>query len=1494
MKKPKLFLFWMITAFLMLSSSISSLAQNPTYICSLRNDVQVSQTEYQFDVYIQRTGPTVFKLAQFQMGINVNPAIKNGGTITVTSVIGTSTLTNTGQVPDDTKFSFNDTKNCIIVTPVSPPGAANASIISNVAPGTCFIRIRVSNSVPFGTAQPNLTWSFALANGYQTKMFAYVGSTNTDVTVQASHITSPLVNPILNPPLPPTAYAVTGGGAYCQGTTGLPVGLANSEIGTTYTLIKDGNPTAVTHAGTGSAFNFTPNQFFGTYTVSGQNAIGTTAMTGSAVITETPSAPVSVAIVADALSVCAGATVNFTATPTNGGAAPTYQWYVNAAPVGTGLTTFSYVPANNDQISVVMTSNLPGCLMNNPATSNIITEAVSVPGPAGVSIAASANPSCGTNTVTFTATPVNGGTPSYQWYLNGNPVGSSLPTYTYTPTTGDQVYVVMTSSLLCATANPATSNIVTMTVNVPVPVSVTMSPSTNNVCSGTLVTFTATPTNGGTPSYQWYKNGNPVGTNQATYAYAPANNDQVYVVMTSSIGCTTGNPATSATSTMTIFALPTPTLAGPATICATTTGNVYTTEAGFSNYVWTVSAGGSITSGGTNSSNTVTVTWNTAGAQTVSVNYTNPNNCTAVSPTVYNVTVNALPAPTLTGPATICAGTASNVYTTQAGNTNYVWSVSAGGSVTAGGTATSNTVTVTWNTPGPQTVSVNYTNSNSCTAAAPTVYPVTVNALPVPTISGSASVCLNSTGNIYTTEAGMTSYVWNVVGGTVTAGGTATSNTVTVTWTSTGAKTVSVNYTNANSCTAVTATVYNVTVNPLPVPTITGPATVCASSTGNVYTTQAGMSGYNWAVSAGGNITAGAGTSSITVTWNTAGAQTVSVNYINGNGCTAASATVNNVTVNALPVPTITGPTPVGVGSTQVYTTQTGMTNYVWSVSANGTITAGGTATSSSVTVLWNTAGAGTVSVNYTNANSCSALAPVSFPVTVLSVPPPAGTITGPTSVCQGATGVQFTVPAIPNATGYVWTLPVGATIATGANTNTITVNFSYTAVSGVITVYGTNQYGNGGPSPNFAITVLPSPVPTITGDNDLCQSSDYYYYSTEPGMTNYVWNISPNSGTITWVTGSNQVMIFWNSPGAHWVSVSYTNGSGCTAGTPTVYNVTVHPLPGAAGTISGNAHVCAGTNGVTYSIASVTNATSYTWTVPNGATIASGATSNTITVNFSSTAVSGNIIVTPVNACGNGPASAPFAVTIDPVPAAAGAITGPAAICEGTQGVVYTVGTITNATGYSWTVPAGATIVSGGNTNSITVNFGVPGSGVITVNGTNSCGNGVSSSMNVVVNPIPATPVITLSGYTLTSSAAVGNQWYRNGEIIVGATGQSYTAPNTAYYYVVVTINGCSSDTSNNIQVLYEGISELNVQKVSVYPNPNNGRFTLSVTTAAKENFDLRILNNLGISVFEEKNLVIDGKLNEVIDLKHLPNGVYSVILNNSDKQIIRKIVIE
>ena len=105
---------------------------------------------------------------------------------------------------------------------------------------------------------------------------------------------------------------------------------------------------------------------------------------------------------------------------------------------------------------------------------------------------------------------------------------------------------------------------------------------------------------------------------------------------------------------------------------------------------------------------------------------------------------------------------------------------------------------------------------------------------------------------------------------------------------------------NNNNCQAASQTVKSITVNPLPVPIISGPASAASNSTGNVYMTESGMSGYIWSVSPGGTITTGSGTNSIIVTWNVAGPQNVSVTYSNTNNCSSIIPTIYNVTVGSL------------------------------------------------------------------------------------------------------------------------------------------------------------------------------------------------------------------------------------------------------------------------------------------------------------------------------------------------------------------------------------------------------------------------------------------------------------------------------------------------------------------------------------------------------------------------------------------------------------------
>lgn len=189
------------------------------------------------------------------------------------------------------------------------------------------------------------------------------------------------------------------------------------------------------------------------------------------------------------------------------------------------------------------------------------------------------NTFCTGQAVTFTAVPVNGGTsPSYQWKLNGVNVGTNSPTYTNSSlNNNDKVTVVMTSNLPCVTANPVTSNEITMLPGAAA-ASVSINTPATSICSGTTATFTATPVNGGTtPSYQWKLNEVNTGTNSSTYSPAAlVNGDKISVVMTSSIACAIPNPSTSNVVTMTVTQTASPSVSIVSQPSVPKTGNTVT------------------------------------------------------------------------------------------------------------------------------------------------------------------------------------------------------------------------------------------------------------------------------------------------------------------------------------------------------------------------------------------------------------------------------------------------------------------------------------------------------------------------------------------------------------------------------------------------------------------------------------------------------------------------------------------------------------------------------------------------------------------------------------------------------------------------------------------------------------------------------------------------------------------------------------------------------
>ena len=283
---------------------------------------------------------------------------------------------------------------------------------------------------------------------------------------------------------------------------------------------------------------------------------GNPAISNAITITVNPNLPVSVSISSNNSVICQGTNVTFTAAATNGGSSPIYQWKINGSNVGSNSATFQSSTLNsNDVVTCTVNSSL-ACVSGNPSVSNGITMTVNPNLPVSVSIAASNNTICAGTLVNFTATAINGGSnPFYQWKINGGNVGSNLPTFSSsTLANGDVITCVITSNETCVIGNPATSNGVVMTVNPILPVSISITSTTNTICDGNSLTFTATASNGGTnPFYQWKINGGNVGTNSFQFSLNTLQNgDIVTCELTSNASCVSGNPAISNGITVTV------------------------------------------------------------------------------------------------------------------------------------------------------------------------------------------------------------------------------------------------------------------------------------------------------------------------------------------------------------------------------------------------------------------------------------------------------------------------------------------------------------------------------------------------------------------------------------------------------------------------------------------------------------------------------------------------------------------------------------------------------------------------------------------------------------------------------------------------------------------------------------------------------------------------------------------------------------------------------
>jgi hypothetical protein len=342
--------------------------------------------------------------------------------------------------------------------------------------------------------------------------------------------------------------------------------------------------------------------------------------------------------------------------------------------------------------------------------------------------------------------------------------------------------------------------------------------------------------------------------------------------------------------------------------------------------------------------------------------------------------------------------------------------------------------------------------------------------------------------------------------------------------------------------------------------------------------------------------------------------------------------------------------------------------------------------------------------------------------------------------------------------------------------------------------------------------------------------------------------------------------------------------------------------MPYPARAIAGSIQVCKGTSGVVYSIPPITNATGYSWNLPAGATLVSGANSRMITVDYALNATTGMITVSGTNPCGTG-AENFLAVNLNPRPTPT--ISGDTVVCSGANGIIYT--SDAGYSGYTWTVSPGGSIVSGSGTNQITVNWSTrPREESVSGGYTNSYGCYDSKAINVIVKPSPPSTytlasTIVPTGQTLCADATdmliipeSGNilQVNNGGSAILTAGRLIRILPGTTGFpgsfihaYISSDCFYCAAIPHTLPQAFKEeqisgttGIGEIHPAEgvfFKVYPNPTTGSFTLESNSPENLSGTIEIFGMHGEKLIREQ---LPDRKKHQFSLSGKPDGIYFI----------------
>jgi len=615
------------------------------------------------------------------------------------------------------------------------------------------------------------------------------------------------------------------------------------------------------------------------------------------------------------------------------------------------------------------------------------------------------------------------------------------------------------------------------------------------------------------------------------------------------------------------------------------------------------------------------------------------------------------------------------------------------------------------------------------------------------------------------------------------------------------------------------------------------------------------------------------------------------------NGCTRSNTVT--VTVNPRPTAVISGGATYcanqsATTSLSIAVTGTGP----WSGTLSNGQSFSGSSSPISVSVTPTTTTTYTVAtLSDANCTAVSGDITGSAIVTIITNPvAPIASVTQPT--CATATGtINVTTPV---GVGYTYSIGgayQSATTFSGVTPGTYSLSVQNSAGCAALT--------------STSVTVNPQPftpsatTTVVTGQTNVCNligtNATTTYVANAAGATAYTWTLPPNTQLVSG-QGTNTITVkflagFAQQPNKQ---IRVTPSSVCGNSGFKIFYLSAQ-LPGTPAPIvasTGNVCPSLGTNvPITYRIPKVMGAAYYQWTAQNGTTSitslnGAGENDTAIAVTFTSNFSSSNITVQAFNDCG---ASGIRSLTVyRNDPSTPGLISGPANACEyigaNGQAATYTVGAIAGVNTYTWTLPQGATNVSGQGTNSISFKYpaGYTG-GSISVNASNGCGTSGSRSLNISVLA-PSYPgqidVINLSAcpnrsysYTVAGlpSNATSLQWtVPAGGTIVSGQGTNSIVVNYASTVVagnvsVVAVNNCGTSLPRRSEVKLASCptgfagtvpnkGETTVSapseemSVKVFPNPTTSNFNLQVITAGEELVKVRVLDVQGRFIKEVK----------------------------------------